>query len=319
VGDGRSRSSNRGIDAFDAYLADIARHPLLTRDEERVLGKAVMDGRAAETRLSSGERLTRGERERLRHMARAGRQARARFVQSNLRLVVSIAKKYHGRVPGMSLLDLVQEGNLGLMRAVDRFDWRKGFKFSTYATWWIRQAVTRGIVTSARPIRLSGPTEDLLGQIAKAESRLGLVLGRPPTLAEIAAEIGVTPERVVTALSAPQEFVTLDMPVDGDPASRTLAEVLASEGVPVPSDVVSQETVADALGALFDRLTEREKAVLRYRWGLDGSGMYRTYREAGEHFGIAKERVRQIERRAFDKMRRVPGGRQKWLVDLIAG
>jgi RNA polymerase primary sigma factor len=286
-------------DLVRLYLNDIGRHPLLTKEDEATLGEQVQAGLAARDRLAQEPAPTPAERAKLRRQARQGEEATTRFIQSNLRLVVSIAKKY--QASGLPLLDLVQEGNLGLMHAVEKFDARKGFKFSTYATWWIRQAITRGIANSGATIRLPVHAGDLLKLYDKTRAQLAVTLQRRPTLAEIAEEMGHPVERVAEIVAAGRVTASLDEDVHDD-GGATLADLRAIADDRPDEDAVAataQGAVQTLLGAALD---ERERRVLTLRYGLD-RGEARTLEEVGAAFGLTRERIRQIESRALAKLR----------------
>src|SRR5918996_844240 len=266
-------------DLVRLYLTDIGQYPLLTKDDEVRLAQAIEAGNAARVELEAGvATLSPARKRELRRCARDGEDAERTFVQSNLRLVVSIAKKY--QASGLPLLDLIQEGNLGLMHAVEKFDWRKGFKFSTYATWWIRQAITRGIANTGRTIRLPVHAGDTLARLQKARSRLELKYGRPATLAELAREVEMPEDKVTEAL-------------------RFAAEHRSAES---PFEVAATALLPDEIARLLAPLDEREREILKLRFGLD-RGEPRTLEEVGEHFNLTRERIRQIEARAMSKLR----------------
>ncbi|MFM8972693.1 MAG: RNA polymerase sigma factor RpoD/SigA, partial [Actinomycetota bacterium] len=273
--------------------------PLLTKEDEVRLAQEIEEGKAAEAALLAAKTMTQPKRRDLRRVARTGEKAQQRFVQSNLRLVVSIAKKY--QASGLPLLDLIQEGNLGLIHAVETFDWRKGFKFSTYATWWIRQAITRGIANTGRTIRLPVHAGDTLARLQKARSRLELTLGRQATLAELAAEVDLPEDRVSEALRFASEPVSLSEPLreDGD---AELGDVVEDRSAESPFEMAATALLADEIEKLLAPLDERERQILALRFGLD-RGEPRTLEEVGEFFNLTRERIRQIEARAMSKLR----------------
>jgi RNA polymerase sigma factor (sigma-70 family) len=286
-------------DLVRLYLSDIGQYPLLTKDDEVRLARAIEDGHAAREELDRGGRLPAARRRELRATIRAGERAERTFVQSNLRLVVSIAKKY--QASGLPLLDLVQEGNLGLMHAVEKFDWRKGFKFSTYATWWIRQAITRGIANTGRTIRLPVHAGDTLSRLQKARGRLELSLGRAPTIAELAHEIDMPEDKVTEALLVAAEPLSLSEPLrdDGD---AELGDLVEDRGAVSPFDEAALALLPDEVDRLLEPLEDRERQILTLRFGLD-RGEPRTLEEVGDHFHLTRERIRQIEARAMSKLR----------------
>jgi len=270
-------------DLVRLYLTDIGQYTLLTKDDEVRLAKQIEAGKAAIEELDHlGKDLTAAKKRELRRASREGEDAERAFVQSNLRLVVSIAKKY--QASGLPLLDLIQEGNLGLMHAVEKFDWRKGFKFSTYATWWIRQAITRGIANTGRTIRLPVHAGDTLARLQKARSRLELKLGRPATLSELAAE--------PLLLSEP-------LREDGD---AELGDIVEDRSAESPFEVAATALLPAEIEKLLAPLDERERQILALRFGLD-RGEPRTLEEVGEYFNLTRERIRQIEARAMSKLR----------------
>ncbi|CAN5453966.1 N/A [soil metagenome] len=282
------------------YLKDIGQYALLTKDDEARLAQAMEAGRAARTELDEdGKSVSPGRKRELRRLIREGEDAERTFVQSNLRLVVSIAKKY--QASGMPLLDLVQEGNLGLMHAVEKFDWRKGFKFSTYATWWIRQALTRGIANTGRTIRLPVHAGDTMNRVQKARTRLETTLGRPATLAELAADLEMPEAKVTETLLFAADTLSLSTPLreDGD---AELGDVVPDRGAVTPFEAASVALLPAEIVRLLSPLDERELEILKLRFGLD-RGEPRTLEEVGEHFALTRERIRQIEARAMSKLR----------------
>jgi RNA polymerase sigma factor (sigma-70 family) len=291
------------------YLTDIGRYPLLTKDDEARLAQIIEAGTDARHQLAKSGRwldadgpptsLAPAERRALRRAAKASEDAERVFVQSNLRLVVSIAKKY--QASGLPLLDLIQEGNLGLMHAVEKFDWRKGFKFSTYATWWIRQSITRGIANTGRAIRLPVHAGDTLARVQKARSRLELSLGRPPTTLELSADVDLPEEKVIDALRFASEPLSLSEPLreDGD---GELGDLVEDGAAASPFEMAAAAMLHDEVVRLLEPLDEREREILRLRFGLD-RGEPRTLEEVGEHFKLTRERIRQIEARAMSKLR----------------
>jgi RNA polymerase sigma factor (sigma-70 family) len=286
-------------DLVRLYLEDVGRHNLLTKDDEGRLAQAIETGTAARERLETAKKLTPTQRRQLRREIRLGEEAHRQFVNSNLRLVVSIAKKYQSS--GLPLLDIVQEGNLGLIHAVDKFDWRKGFKFSTYATWWIRQAIQRGIANSARVIRLPVHAGDMLTALLKLRASLEGSLGRTPTLAELAGEAELPLEKVVEVLRYAVDTVSLDEPVrdDGD---AELGDFVEDRNAVAPFEHAATSLLPGEVAKVLSVLDERERTILTLRFGLDGGGE-RTLEEVAEHFGLTRERIRQIEARAMSKLR----------------
>ena len=280
------------------YLSDIGQYSLLTKDDEVRLAQAIENGVAAATELEATQPTPARKRE-LRKLVREGEDAERTFVQANLRLVVSIAKKY--QASGLPLLDLVQEGNLGLMHAVEKFDWRKGFKFSTYATWWIRQAITRGIANTGRTIRLPVHAGDTVARIQKARSRLELELGRPATVVELAKDLEMEPEKVTEALRFASDTLSLSDPLreDGD---AELGDIVADPNAESPFEVAATTLLPAQIERLLAPLDEREREILKLRFGLD-RGEARTLEDVGEHFNLTRERIRQIEARAMSKLR----------------
>jgi len=286
-------------DLVRLYLTDIGQYPLLTKDDEVRLAQAIEAGAAARAEMEAAATLTPAKKRELRRQLKQGEDAERTFVQSNLRLVVSIAKKY--QASGLPLLDLIQEGNLGLMHAVEKFDWRKGFKFSTYATWWIRQAITRGIANTGRTVRLPVHAGDLLTRVTKARGRLEGQLGRRPTVGELAADLELEEEKVTEILRHAAEPLSLSEPLreDGD---AELGDVVEDRSAVSPFDAAAASLLSGEVAKMLVALDEREREILRLRFGLD-RGEPRTLDEVGEHFSLTRERIRQIEARAMSKLR----------------
>jgi DNA-directed RNA polymerase sigma subunit (sigma70/sigma32) len=287
-------------DLVRLYLTDIGQYPLLTKEGEVRLAQQIEAGVEARTALAAkDDSLAPARKRELKRNLKRGDDAQRTFVQSNLRLVVSIAKKY--QASGLPLLDLIQEGNLGLMHAVEKFDWRKGFKFSTYATWWIRQAITRGIANTGRTIRLPVHAGDTLARLQKARSRLELKFGRQATLSELAAEVEMSEERVTEALRFAAEPLSLSEPLreDGD---AELGDVVEDRSADSPFEMAAISLLPEEISRLLAPLDIREREILKLRFGLD-RGEPRTLEEVGEHFNLTRERIRQIEARAMSKLR----------------
>ena len=292
------------------YLEDVGRHPLLTEAEEVRLAEEIAAGRSAAARIAAGTGLTADLCRDLLAKVHAGQQAAARFARANLRLVLSIAKKYQGR--GVSFLDLVQDGNLGLLRAVERFDAGKGFRFSTYATWWIRQAILNGITTARRTVRLPAHADAKLNRLRLARNAFEERHGRPPTTAELASLLGLPRRKVDELLAHLGHPVSLSGPIGGDD-QREMGETVADRVLPPPDQTVLAAALPAEVDRLLTRLTERERVVLGLRHGLDGSDP-RTLEEVGRELGISQERVRQLEVRALEKLRGAVSDSQRELL-----
>ncbi|MFM7271488.1 MAG: RNA polymerase sigma factor RpoD/SigA [Actinomycetes bacterium] len=284
-------------DLIATYLDEIGRVPLLTKDDEARLAQAIEEGRAAQAALDAGARGSQATR--LRRTVRDGERARDDFVEANLRLVVSVARRYQHH--GLSLLDLVQEGNLGLIRAVEKFDWRKGFKFSTYATWWIRQAIQRGIANTGRTIRLPAHAFDEVLAVKRTATRLEGELGRWPSNEEIAADCGMTPNRVEELLLYSADTVSLDQPLRED-ADDGLGDLVADPTALDPAEESVRASLPGEVERMVQVLNDREKAILTMRHGLHG-GEPATLDEVGANLRLTRERIRQIEARALSKLR----------------
>jgi len=297
-----------GRDSVGLYLDEIARTPLLDAAREVELAKAIEAGLFAQHLLDTG-RVARAKggapkratREELEWLAEEGEKAVTEFINANLRLVVSIARKY-GRAQ-MPMLDLIQEGNTGLIRAVEKFDYAKGYKFSTYATWWVRQAITRGIAQQARVVRLPVHVVEELNQVGGARRTLERQLGREPEPKEIAAELGMDLDRVLDLMSWGREHISLDTPVDED-GDTSLGDLMAQETSPSPDLTVLDTEARDRLNLLVGQLDERAADIIRSRYGLV-DGRQHKLADIGAKHGISAERVRQLEREALQKLRRL--------------
>ncbi len=286
-------------DPVRMYLQEIGRFPLLTPQQEVELAMQTEAGIRAEEKLETVDLLPPEERLILERAVRLADRARKRMVEANLRLVVSIAKKYVGR--GLGLLDLIQEGNLGLIRAVEKFDYRKGFKFSTYATWWIRQAVTRALADQARTIRVPVHMVETINKLARAQRDLVQELGRDPTIEEIAEELELAPEKVSELRRIAQDPVSLETPL-GEDDDSTLADFVEDTDAEIPVEVASFKLLQSYLSLTLEGLNEREREVLVMRFGL-ADGKVRTLEQVGAHFNVTRERIRQIETKALAKLR----------------
>ncbi len=296
---GKARSEAGEQDLVRLYLDGIGQYPLLTKEDEVRLSQLMEAGRDAASALDSDEKLTAAKKRDLRRTSRAGVEATEQFVNSNLRLVVSIAKKYQSA--DMPLLDLIQEGNLGLIHAVEKFDWRKGFKFSTYATWWIRQAIGRGIDNTSRTIRLPVHAGDQIRRLLRMRGQMEGELGRSPTPAELSVAMQMPEEQISELLQYGSEPVSLEAPIgtDGD---TELADIVADLSAPSPFDVVAGAMLGEEIDKLLAPLDEREREILKLRYGLD-RGEPRTLEEVGDALQLTRERIRQIERTALSKLR----------------
>jgi len=285
-------------DGVGLYLDEVSGHDLLTAEDEVRLARAIETGRQAAVRLET-EKLPSTERFAMRRAVHQGEEARAEFIRANLRLVISIAKKYTGR--GLDLLDLVQEGNLGLIRAVEKFDWRKGFKFSTYATWWIRQAITRGLGNTARTIRLPVHLVDVVRVVQETGTTLYERLGRRPTAEEISEVSGLDIDQVGIAMDCPDDCVSLDHPV-GDAGDASLGDFVEDLQADDPFVVAAGTARRDELDRALAMLESLERQVIVLRYGLSGGGP-RTLSDVGRELEVTRERIRQIERKALTKLR----------------
>ena len=262
-------------DSVQMYLKEIGRISLINAEEERELAR----------------RIEKGDEE-----------AKSKLTQANLRLVVSIAKRYVGRASNLSLLDLIQEGNIGLFRAVEKFDWRRGYKFSTYATWWIRQAITRAIADQARTIRIPVHMVETISKFQQVRRRLTQDLGREPLSEEIASEMGIEVEKVHHIMKISQDTVSLETPVGEDDEDSTLGEFIEDDKILSPSEETSRRILRDHIRDIIRDLLPREQKILRMRFGLD-DGITHTLEDVGKEFGVTRERIRQIEAKALEKIR----------------
>ena len=310
----RAASAESGGSAEDpvhTYLKEIGRVPLLNAELEVEIARTIEEGNAAAAKLVAHDLATKGEgptedlldadeMARCRRLKRNGLTAKDELIEANLRLVVSIAKRYRNR--GLAFLDLIQEGNLGLMRAVDKFDHTKGFKFSTYATWWIRQAITRAIADQARTIRIPVHMVETINKVVWAQRQLLQELGREPTIEEVALRVELPIERVREILRINQDTVSLEQPV-GDEDDFNLSDLIEDRGAVVPDDAATRSLLDAAVREALGHLSEREQDVVRLRFGLD-DGKIRTLEEVGREFGVTRERVRQIESKTLAKLRR---------------
>ncbi|OGC87643.1 hypothetical protein A3D70_01510 [Candidatus Adlerbacteria bacterium RIFCSPHIGHO2_02_FULL_54_18] len=273
---GYSRSDSQ-YDSIQMYLREIGKYPLLSGQEERDLAK----------------RITEGDSE-----------ARNLLARANLRLVVSIAKKYVGRSPDLTLLDLIQEGNLGLFKAVDKFDFTKGFKFSTYATWWIRQAITRALADQSRTIRIPVHMVETIAKYKQVSRRLSQDLGRDPLAEEVALEMGVDVEKIYQIEKIDQDTVSLESPIGSDDGEdkSVLGDFIKDDKILSPDQEVARRILADQLHEILDELSPKEREILKLRHGLE-DGIYHTLEEVGKKFGVTRERIRQIEAKALERIR----------------
>ncbi|MBT2209510.1 MULTISPECIES: RNA polymerase sigma factor RpoD [Actinomadura] len=285
-------------DLVRIYLREIGRVPLLTAEDEVELAKSIEAGLFAEEKMAQVAILSRGERIDLELLARDGVRAKQRLIEANLRLVVSIAKRYVGR--GMLFLDLIQEGNLGLIRAVEKFDYTKGFKFSTYATWWIRQAITRAIADQARTIRIPVHMVETINKLVRVQRQLHQDLGREPTPEEIGLEMGLSPVRVVEIQRIAQEPVSLQSPIGEEDSD--LGDFIEDADAVVPIEAAAFILLQDQLEDILGTLSEREQRIIQLRFGLT-DGHPRTLEEVGREFGVTRERIRQIESKTLAKLR----------------
>jgi len=283
-------------DSVGLYLKEMACVPLLTLEEEIAIAERIAAGAAAREALPSAEGA---ERERLAALVEEGRQARDHIIRANTRLVVSIAKRYMGR--GVPFLDLIQEGNLGLIRAVEKFDHRRGYRFSTYATWWIRQTITRAIADQGRTIRVPIHMSDRIRNVYRAVRELEQELGRKPAIEEIALHLNLDPRKVQWMLKVSWRPLSLERPI-GEEEESELGSFIEDESVPTPTQSAYQNLLREKLEEVLSTLSPREARVLRLRFGLQNGEQY-TLEEVGQKFGLTRERIRQIEGRALRRLR----------------
>ena len=272
-----SRNQDSQYDSIQMYLKEIGQYPLIHAHEEKELAKRIQEG---------------------------DEEAKNLLARANLRLVVSIAKKYVGRSPDLTLLDLIQEGNLGLFKAVDKFDWTKGYKFSTYATWWIRQAITRALADQSRTIRVPVHMVETIAKYKQVVRKLTIDLGRDPLPEEIATEMGLEVDKIYTIEKIDQSTVSLESPVgeDGDDGKSTLGDFIKDESILSPDQESSRRILADQVKEILNDLSEKERRILEMRHGLT-DGIQHTLEEVGKKFGVTRERIRQIEAKAHEKIR----------------
>ncbi|MFN8442670.1 MAG: RNA polymerase sigma factor RpoD [Caldilineaceae bacterium] len=285
-------------DSISLYLKEIGRVPLLTAEEEVALAKRMEKGREARKKLNQGVDDW-DEREKHLWFVRDGQAAQEHLIKANSRLVVSVAKKYVGR--GVPFLDLIQEGNIGLIRAVKKFDYRRGYKFSTYATWWIRQAVTRAIADQGRTIRVPVHMYEQINRLTRTSRQLVQELGRDPTTDEIAGELGVSSRKVEHIMRVSQRPLSLEMPV-GEEEDSYLGDFIEDEDAAAPSEAAGQQLLREVIDEIFQSLTPREVRILQLRFGLVDGYCY-TLEEVGKKFGVTRERIRQIEAQALSRLR----------------
>ena len=299
-------------DHVKMYLKEIGKVNLLTPEEELSLAKRMADGETAKEQLEEiGENIDEDSKKQIDLLIADGEKAKKSLAEANLRLVVSIAKRYVGR--GMLFLDLIQEGNLGLIKAVDKFDYTKGYKFSTYATWWIRQAITRAIADQARTIRIPVHMVETINKLVRVSRQLVQELGREPTPEELAKELNMPVDKVREISKISQEPVSLETPI-GEEEDSHLGDFIPDEDAPAPSEAASFVLLKEQLGAVLETLSEREAKVLRLRFGLE-DGRARTLEEVGKEFDVTRERIRQIEAKALRKLRHP--SRSKKLKDFL--
>jgi RNA polymerase primary sigma factor len=283
-------------DSVSLYLKEISRTPLLTAEEERTLAALIECGKKASDELEAGDNQ---DSVSLRQKIREGERARQQIIEANYRLVVSIAKRYTGR--GVSFLDLIQEGNIGLIRAVEKFDYRRGFKFSTYATWWIRQAITRAVADHGRTIRVPVHMYERINKLSHAKRRLAQTLGRDPTQEELAEEMEMPLSHIDVVMQVAQRPLSLEMPI-GEEEDGHLEDFIEDDHTPPPLDLATDQVMHEKVSKVLNSLTPREGRVIQLRFGLK-DGHAHTLDEVGRKFGVTRERIRQIEAKALRRLR----------------
>ncbi len=271
--------TNRNSEALDKYLVEIGRAPMVSIDEEIELAQIIKKG------------------------GRAAERAKNRLVEANLRFVVSVAKQYQHQ--GLTLTDLIDEGNIGLIKAAERFDYEKGYKFSTYATWWIQQSITRAIADKARVIRLPIHMIESLGKIRKATIDLTTELGRTPTKQEVAYKLGLSVSKLTSIIKSAQSTISIETPANQKEDSTKIADYIVDESTIAPSERVSQENLFEDIQRMLKQLSPKERDILILRYGLDNNGEKKTLDEIGSHYGVSRERIRQIENRAISKLKKL--------------
>jgi RNA polymerase primary sigma factor len=303
-GSGASSVGSASVDTVQAYLREIGRVSLLSAELEVICAKRIERGHLAAAELDNwrnglGATLSTADRDALRRAVLEGQEAKDLLIEANLRLVVSIAKRYRNR--GMAFLDLIQEGNLGLMRAVEKFDYRRGFKFSTYATWWIRQSVSRSVSDQGRTIRIPAYMVETINKVLRTQRQLSQQFGREPTNEELAERTELTVERILEIQRISQDTMSLEQPM-GDEDGFSLSDLIEDQTAELPIDAATRSLLDQAVRQTLLELSEREQEIVRLRFGLN-DGRVRTLEEVGQMFGVSRERVRQIESRILAKLR----------------
>lgn len=291
--------AERGSDAMRQYLNEIGQHDLLTAEDERRLGKLIKDGQIAARKLESGN-VGAAEKPALRRAAKAGAEAKDQMVEANLRLVVSIARRYDGKE--LQLPDLIQEGNIGLMRAADKYDFEKGFKFSTYATWWIRQAMTRAMADQGRNIRIPTHMMELVNRVQRAERELTSELKGDPGPEEVAQRCDLPVEKVLELMQYAIPTISLDTPLGDDGEGGAYGDIIADANAESPIGIAERNALIDAVKSELGMLPERDREILALRFGIT-DGRSRTLDEVAAEFGVTRERIRQIEQKTLARLR----------------